>query len=294
MNKLIAIYHKHYPIIITVIILIFLYILFYTDYIIDNTNCGNTSVKSHHNQQKQQNQPIQQITPKLRADINQELSDTRNVDVKLNKHVHFETSKNQEIEYEIDNGTINIDYNSPNLNELQRISNCTYPMNTPNQINKRDCALDGSCLVSFQPQSWFHQQRTVKYDLPGYNGFNQASFSFDENIQQDKMMINKPIQLEELYQTPSPIANNNTYNNTSNASVSENFNGYNSNIHQPLDHPTQILYNNAPFNGLAGGVELRGSLPSDLCRNCTTGVCNGDVCGIKIFSPNKPLNYNLP
>jgi hypothetical protein len=159
-------------------------------------------------------------------------------------------------------------------------------MNTQNQINKRDCALDGSCIVSFKPQSWFNDQRTVKYDLPGYNGFNQASFSFDENIKEDKMMKNKPIQLDELHYTPSPITNVNN--------ITENFNGYNSNIHQPVDHPTQILYNNAPFNGLAGGVELRGSLPSDICRNCTTGVCNGDVCGIKIFSPNKPLNYNLP
>jgi hypothetical protein len=290
MNKLVAIYHKHYPIIISVIILIFLYILFYTDYIIDNTNCGNTS-KSLLQNPTQENQPIQQITSKLRADINQELSDSRNINININKHVHFEPSKNQEIEYEIDNGS-SIDYNSPNLNELQRISQCTYPMNTPNQINKRDCALDGSCLVSFQPQSWFKEQRTVKYDLPGYNGFNQANFSFDENIQQDKMMRNKPIQLDELYNTPSPITNINT--GTEGDIVSENFNGYNSNIHQPVDHPTQILYNNAPFNGLAGGVELRGSLPSDICRNCTTGVCNGDVCGIKIFSPNKPLNYNLP
>ncbi len=289
MNKLIAIYHNHYPIIISVIILFFLYILFYTDYIIDNSHCQNTS------QQSQENQPIQQITPKLRADINQELANTRPNNIK--KQVHFEPSKNQEIEYEVDTGKINIDYNSPNLNELQRISNCTYPMNTPNQINKRDCALDGSCLVSFQPQSWFQEQRTAKYDLPGYNGFNQASFTFEENVNQDTMMRNRPIELDELNHTPSPISNVNIeYNNDrlSEHNVKENFNGYNSNIHQPLDHPTQILYNNAPFNGLAGGVESRGSLPSDICRNCTTGVCNGDVCGIKIFSPNKRINYNLP
>lgn len=271
MNKLIAIYHKHYPIIISVLILIFLYILFYTDYIIDNTNCKNNDKKI----QQAQNQPIQQITSKLRADINQELSDTRD-----NKHVHFEPSKNTEIVYEIDSGKLNIDYNSPKLNELQKISNCTYPMNYPNQINKRDCALDGSCLVSFQPQSWFKEQRTIKTDLPGYNGFNQASFSFNENIEHDTMMINKPIESEQSYQTAPP-------------NISEHFNGYNSNIHQELDHPTQILYNNAPFNGIEGGVELRGALPNDLCRNCVSGVCNGDVCGIKIFSPNKPMNYNL-
>lgn len=281
MNKLIAIYHKHYPIIISVLILIFLYILFYTDYIIDNTNCKNNDKKI----QQAQNQPIQQITSKLRADINQELSDTRD-----NKHVHFEPSKNTEIVYEIDSGKLNIDYNSPKLNELQKISQCTYPMNTVDQINKNDCALDGSCVVSFKPQSWFHQQRTAKYDLPGYNGFNQASFSFEENIKNDQMMRNRPIELDELQHTPSPISNSNVISNV----ITENFSGYNSNIHQPVDNQTEILYNNAPFNGLAGGVELRGALPSDLCRNCVTGVCNGDVCGIKIFSPNKRINYNLP
>ncbi len=278
MNKLIAIYYKYYPVIIGFIVLIFLYFLFYTDYIIDNTHCNNTSPKL---QDPENQQPIQQITPKLRADINQELSDTRNVNIKNNKHVHFEPSKNQEIVYEIDSGNINIDYNSPKLNELQRISNCTYPMNSPNQINKRDCAIDGSCLVSFQPQSWFSNQRSVKTDLPGYNGFNQASFTFNENIQEDTMMRNRPPEPEQSYQTAPP-------------NVSEHFNGYNSNIHQSLDYPTQILYNNAPFNGLEGGVELRGALPGDLCRNCTTGVCNGDVCGSNIFSPNKPMNYNLP
>jgi hypothetical protein len=203
---------KNYKPILVILTIIFLYFLFYTDYIVHNQPRQNI----------QSIQPIQLIQPiqnvhSLEQDQNQ------------TKHVKFDDRRNLEILLDSEKDRINIDYRAPQLTKLQQISRCTYPMNSMDQLNTRDCTVTGTCITKFSPQQWFNEQRAAKYDLPGFNGDNAAQFK--ENFQ------NTPL---------------------------------NANMYMKAN-----IYN-APFLESPIG---RGSMPYDLCRSCTVGVCDGNTCG---------------
>jgi hypothetical protein len=217
-------------IIIAGVIIVFLYLVFYTNYIIyhDHSTPSTTTTPSSE------------------------------------KHVHFNTAQNQEIVYETDTGMINIDYNAPQMAEYQRISKCTYPMNNPQQINMRDCTIDQSCLNPLPDQGWFKEQRSVKRDLPGFNGYNLANFSFEENNNKHDRMMRNMI-YENLPPIMGPPVESFTYNSG-------------------RDDSDMMLYYNAQHTGAA--------TPMDMCRSCAVGQCNGDMCGNLVKNNFIYTDYN--
>lgn len=224
---------KNYKIILVTLTIVFLYFLFYTDYIIHN----QSSKQQFKNQRYYQyHQYQQQPQP-------EEI-----------KHVKFDDRRNLEILLDSEKDRINIDYRAPQLNKLQQISRCTYPMNSMDQMNMKDCTVTGTCITKFSPQEWFNEQREAKFNLPGFNRDSVAQFKFDENIVNDMMMQNM-----------------NTNTNT-NMNGSESFR--NTPLNTDMYMKTEIY--NAPFLESPIG---RGSMPYDLCRSCTVGVCDGNTCG---------------
>ncbi len=212
---------KNYKIILVTLTIVFLYFLFYTDYIIPNQSPQNHSqpqLTQHPNQQLQIiQQPQQQI-----------------------KHVKFDDRRNLEILLDSEKDRISIDYRAPQLTKLQQISRCTYPMNSMDQMNTRDCTVTGTCITKFSPQEWFNEQKAAKYDLPGFNGDNAAQFKFEENMMMPNMNIH------------------------------ESFGSKN------VDSYMKVNTYNAPFLESPIG---RGAMPYDLCRSCTVGVCDDNTCG---------------
>jgi hypothetical protein len=266
-DQIIKTMRNNAQIILIILTLVFLYVLFYTNYIISyEVPSTSTSI------------PTSQ-TP-FEPTLNH--SQMNNFG-QVQKHVRFDDSRNKEIPYENENGRININYNAPQLQNLQRISQCTYPMNSNNQVNKKDCTIDQSCLTRYSPQEWFKKQRQNTSELPGFNGDTMAQFTFDENIANDMMMrnmvyeddINKLDQARRIeYKSPTDQTHERF-------DVSE---GYN---YDQVTEP-KIIYQSVPFNN---PVEERGAMPFDLCRNCTVGNCNGDVCGSNLTRKNN--NYLL-
>jgi hypothetical protein len=228
-------FKKNYKIILVTLTIVFLYFLFYTDYIIHNQpqkqQFQNQRYQKYHQyhqyQYQQQQQPSEEI-----------------------KHVKFDDRRNLEILLDSEKDRINIDYRAPQLTKLQQISRCTYPMNSMDQMNTRDCTVTGTCITKFSPQEWFNEQRAAKYDLPGFNGDSSAQFKFNENIVNDMMMQNM---------------NTNTNDQESFTNTALNTNSY-----------MKVNMPNAPFLESPIG---RGSMPYDLCRSCTVGVCDGNTCG---------------
>jgi hypothetical protein len=283
---------KNSQIIMIVLVLVFMYLLFYTDYLIINStyskvNDGKNEMMAKH---KENQQNIQlEIEQKSHKPTDQIISTNK---VNENKHVKFDNSKNQEILFENSNGRLNIDYQSPQLNELQKISQCTYKMNTPDQLNMRDCTINPnkSCLTKYSPQEWFKKQREAKVDLPGFNGDNLAQFKTDE---QDKYSSDSKMMRDMVYENvgcyvenKSPIDFNVNMNPNQTTNM-EKFNGYNTDlIIQP-----DILYQNAPF---INSPQQRGTLPNDKCRNCIVGYCSGDSCGseLNIYGPEYGAYFN--
>ena len=217
---------KNYKTILVIITIIFLYFLFYTDYIVHNQPIQQVQFTQHPEQFTQQ-----QEQPQIQT-----------------KHVKFDDQRNLEILLDSEKDRINIDYRAPQLTKLQQISRCTYPMNSMNQMNMRDCTVTGTCITRFSPQEWFKDQRSAKYDLPGFNGDSNAQFKFNENIVNDMMMANMNSNVQESF-TNTPL---------------------NSNMYMKAN-----IYN-APFIESPIG---RGSMPYDLCRSCTVGICDGNTCG---------------
>ena len=158
---------NNYQLIIIIVAIVFLYFLFYTDYIIPNNKPIIT--KPIVVKESKENELIVN-TPESKDNI------------ALN-NVKFDDTKNKEIYFENANGRLNIDYNAPQVQELQRISQCTYPMNSKDQLNMKDCTIDQSCLTKYSPQEWFAKQRQSKNDLPGFNGDTTARFTFNENVE---------------------------------------------------------------------------------------------------------------
>ena len=246
-------FKNNYQLILVVLTIIFLYFLFYTDYIVNNNN-NKTSKKVSQTIIEMPTQTVSlQITEKPST---QQLIQQINKINQQEKQVRFDVNQNQEILYETKTGRINIDYNAPEISHLQKISNCTYPMNTAEQLNMRDCSITGSCLTS-TPRRWFEQQRQAKNDLPGFNGHNLAQFSFPQNTENDMMMRNM------IHENSSPVS-----------MPSNNSENFNNNIYDPYNpiqntydqvNAPKIMYHNAPFDG---SPELRGALPNDLCRSC--------------------------
>jgi hypothetical protein len=243
--------------IIIIVFIVFLGLLFYTNLII------------HHNNMSPTNQPQTQ---------HQTLSTNLETVTKNEKHVSFDANKNQEIVYETGNGNLdsndlNIDYENPENNELQRISKCSYPMNNEHQRNIKDCTVTNDCIQKF-PQQWFKDQRAAKKDLPGYSGSLMAEFSFPEN-QTDCMMRNM---IYDKNETDAP-------SHHLKPQTMESFNGFG--YEQAQEKP---FFHNVPFNN---AIEMRGAQPTDLCRNCVVGVCNNDVCGSQINQYGNLPNYYL-
>ena len=133
-------------------LIIFLYILFYTNYII-NHNQNSTTAPTTPTTPTTVFIEIPQTQPVVQAAHENE-----------GKQVYFDMTKNEIINYD-----------APELVEYQRRSACEYPSITRNQLNKNDCGMDGSCVVKYN-QDWFNKQRNAKNDLPGYNGSNYADF----------------------------------------------------------------------------------------------------------------------
>lgn len=240
--------------IIIIGIIIFLGLLFYTNLIIKHNN--TSSIQSP-----------------------QVLSTGVEIVKKNEKHVSFDANKNQEIVYETVNGNLDsndldVDYENSENNELQRISQCSYPMNNNHQRNIKDCTVTNDCIQKF-PQQWFKDQRAAKKDLPGYSGFTMAEFSFPEN-QTDNMMRNM---IYDKYETEAPMQQIKQQQST------ESFTGFG---YEPArENP---FFHNVPFND---AVEMRGAKPTDLCRNCVVGVCNNDTCGSQINQYGNLPNYYL-
>lgn len=212
---------KNYKIILVTLTIVFLYFLFYTDYIIHNQP-QKQQFQNQRYQKYYQYHQYQQQYQQLPEEI---------------KHVKFDDRRNLEILLDSEKDRINIDYRAPQLTKLQKISRCTYPMNSMDQMNTRDCTVTGTCITKFSPQEWFNEQRAAKYDLPGFNGDSSAQFKFNENTNM-----------------------NESFTNTS----------LDTNSYMKVNMP------NAPFLESPIG---RGSMPYDLCRSCTVGVCDGNTCG---------------
>ncbi len=266
MNKILNTFVSKYSTLIIILIVIFvLYLFFYTNIIINHQN-------------SKKNIPTEEP-------ISEE------------PHVIIDVSKNQEIESD----RIDINYTAPELDEYQARSQCEYPSITTDQISKKDCALDGSCLVNIKPtQEWFNQQKAVRTDLPGYNGYSYSNFtsdSFDEskysmhnlvypnNVQQKESV--SPTQ-EDFYQNQPQHQHQhqNQPQHQHHQHLGNQYNEISNNLKYPKENNNNIIYENVPFQG---PIELRGALPSDLCRSCVVGVCNGDVCG----TPQQEFpNYN--
>ena len=256
-------FKNNYQLILVVLTIIFLYFLFYTDYIVNNNNNNKTVKKVSETIIEMPNQTVSvQISEKPAT---QQLIQEINKINQQEKQVRFDVNKNQEILYETKTGRINIDYNAPEISHLQKISNCTYPMNTAEQLNMRDCSITGSCLTS-TPRRWFEQQRQAKNDLPGFNGYNLAQFSFPQNTENDMMMRNMIHENNSPVSIPSHINQNNNYNNNTENFNNNNYDPYNpiQNTYDQVNSP-KIMYHNSPFDG---SPELRGALPDDLCRSC--------------------------
>ncbi len=251
MSSFTSFFLNNIALIILIGLIIFLILLFYTNIIINHDNTLPT------------------ISPE--ENIKQEKGKTE-------KHVSFDANKNQEIVYETGNGNLdsndlNIDYENPAINELQRISKCSYPMNSEHQRNIKDCTVTNDCIQKF-PQEWFRDQRAAKKDLPGYSGSLMAEFSFPEN-QTDSMMRNM-IHDDSVYtseiESQAPAHK-------------ESFKGFG--YEQAHENP---FFKNVPFDG---NVDMRGAKPSDLCRNCVVGFCNNDTCGSQINQYGNLPNYYL-
>ena len=261
-------FKKNYQIILVILTIIFLYFLFYTDYIVNNNNNKISQKVS----QTIIEMPTQTVSVQITEKPIQQ--PTQQQQYQQQKQVRFDVNQNQEILYETKTGRINIDYNAPEISHLQKISQCTYPMNTAEQLNRRDCSITGSCLTS-TPRRWFEQQREAKNDLPGFNGSNLAQFSFPQNTENDMMMRNM------IHENSSPVSipSNNSENFNNNNYNKNNYDPYNPiqnhNNYDQVNAP-QIMYHNSPFDG---SPELRGALPNDLCRSCVVGTCEGDSCG---------------
>jgi hypothetical protein len=251
MNKILNTFVSKYSTLIIILIVIFvLYLFFYTNIIINHQN-------------SKKNIPTEEP-------ISEE------------PHVIIDVSKNQEIESD----RIDINYNAPELNEYQKRSQCEYPSITTDQISKKDCALDGSCLVNIKPtQEWFNQQKAVRTDLPGYNGYSYSNFTSDSFDESKYSMHNLvyPNNIEQI-ESLSPTQEDFTYQRQQ--QQYHQHNEISNNVKYPTENNNNIIYENVPFQGQ---IELRGALPSDLCRSCVVGVCNGDVCG----TPQQEFpNYN--
>ena len=140
-----------------VVLIIFLYLLFYTNYIVDHSSKTTTTTTT--------TITTAPTTPQtVFVEIPQTEKIVQAAQEKEGKKVYFDMSKNEVINYD-----------APELVEYQRRSACEYPSITRNQLNKNDCAMDGSCLIKYN-QEWFKEQRNVRSDLPGYNGHNYADF----------------------------------------------------------------------------------------------------------------------
>jgi hypothetical protein len=255
-------FKNNYQLILVVLTIIFLYFLFYTDYIVNNNNKTSKKVSETIIEMPTQTvslqiteKPTQQLIQQINQSNQQQMQSTNQA-----KQVRFDINQNQEILYETKTGRINIDYNAPEISHLQKISNCTYPMNTAEQLNMRDCSITGSCLTS-TPRRWFEKQREAKHDLPGFNGYNLAQFSFPQNTENDMMMRN-------MIHDNNSHDNNNSHNKNNNTeNFNNNYDPYNpiQNTYDQVNAP-KIMYHNAPFDE---SPELRGALPNDLCRSCT-------------------------
>lgn len=261
--------------------LVFMYILFYTDYLIINST--NTKVNDGKNQIILNHQEHQQnIQLEIEQEPEQKIIYTNKVNENI--HVKFDNSKNQEILFENSSGRLNIDYQSPKLNELQKISQCTYKMNTPDQLNMRDCTINPnkSCLTKYSPQEWFKKQRQAKVDLPGFNGDNLAQFKTDE---QDEYSSGSKMMRDMVYENVGCYVENKSPVDF--GSNMERFNGYNTDLVIQPD----ILYQNAPF---INSPQQRPALPNDKCRNCTVGYCSGDSCGseLNMYGPEYGAYFN--
>ena len=225
---------KNYKIILVTLTIVFLYFLFYTDYIIHNQ-----SPQLQQLQQLQQIQQLQQLQQLQQIQKMQHQQPQEQI-----KHVKFDDRRNLEILLDSEKDRISIDYRAPQLTKLQQISRCTYPMNSMNQMNMKDCTVTGTCITKFSPQQWFNDQRSAKFNLPGFNGDSAAQFTFNENMMMPNM----------------------------NTNVDESFR--NTPLNTDMYMKTEIY--NAPFLESPIG---RGSMPYDLCRSCTVGVCDGNTCG---------------
>jgi hypothetical protein len=253
LNKL----KQNYQIILVVVTIIFLYVLFYTDYIVNNNAPLATQVTQHYVQHDMQMMPMMQMNHPENVHVNNSpyMIFPSSSPSQTEKHVRFDNQQNKEIVYEI--GQPN------NLEAYQRIAKCEYPTLTDNHMNRTDCIANQTCLTRFTPQEWFKMQRSVNSDLPGFNGSTLSTFQNTEpegpgvKMMRDKLYCdNKVYEENGHYYVETP--------------KSEAFNN--------------ILYQNAPFTGDTS----RGAMPFDLCRSCTVGTCQNDACGQSINS----LNYN--
>jgi hypothetical protein len=292
-DKIIKTLKNNSQLVIIIVAIIFLYFLFYTDYIVPNnkpttsTNIQKEKEQQQGQQQGQQQEQDKQVSQPLETQENTSVENTAN-------HVKFDDTKNKEIYFENSNGRLNIDYNAPQVQEIQRISQCSYPMNSKDQLNMRDCTIDQSCLTKYSPQGWFAKQREAKYDLPGFNGDTTARFTFNENVENgmhntNSMFENQNNTIYTENQSPSnPLNENfknlNMYSTMSTAYFTDS-NGYN---YDQVTEPN-VLYQNVPF---MDNPNERGAMPFDLCRSCTVGECEGDICGSTINKYGNQLgNY---
>ncbi len=277
--------NKNKQIIIIILSFIFIYMLFYTDFIIKNSN-DDKIIKAEIHQIPQITSSIPpQEQSNLQLEINPYLIKPTDImpDAK-DKHVTFDIKKNQEIIFENTSGRLDVDYNSPQINQLQKISQCSYPMNSSNQLNMRDCTINPakSCLTKYSPQEWFKKQRESKMNLPGFNGDNLAQFKNDE---QDEYSQNSRMMRDMVYEnvgcyvenkSPTDLTNMTQFQNQNqNRNQIEKFNGYNYDF---VNEP-EILYQNAPF---MESPQKRSAYPNDKCRNCNVGFCDGSSCGSEL------------
>ncbi len=278
--------NKNCQIIIIILSFIFIYILFYTDYIIQNSN-GDKIIKvetvNTHQLSQSLTQSQQSEQSNLQLEINPYLIKPTDImnDAK-DKHVTFDIKKNQEIVFENTSGRLDIDYNSPHINQLQKISQCSYPMNSSNQLNMRDCTINPakSCLTKYSPQEWFKKQREAKIELPGFNGDNLAQFKTDD---QDEYSQNSRMMRDMVYEnvgcyvenkSPTDMTSMTQFQGQTQQKV-EKFNGYNYDF---VNEP-EVLYQNSPF---MESPQKRPAYPNDKCRSCTVGFCDGSSCGSEL------------
>lgn len=195
---------------------------------------------------------------------------------------------------------------TPENNMYYALSNQYYPMNSRNQINQMDCTNDGSCLIPEDAENMHPVRQSLGEVLPVPNIGPQEKIIMNRLSPTLNASQNYPVPVPVEANHSFPSADIRTYykaptktddscgkckgpsNNVNNNNIVEGFENKKEkemfglfDTYDMAEH-TEPLYINAP------------SKSSGLCKNCTVGYCQGDVCSTnptEQFTRSDPMGF---